>query len=49
MQDSSYDKKMVLDLAHCGNEKLKKAPDEIAKKRGYTATPDWSGPKWGKI
>lgn len=49
MQDSSYDKRMVLDLTNCGNEKLKKAADEIAKKRGYRTTPDWPGPKWGKI
>lgn len=49
MQDSSYDKKMVLDLANCGSEKLKLAAEEIAKKRGYAMTADWLGPKWGEI
>ena len=44
-----YEKKMVLDLANCGNDKLKKAADEIAQKRGYTMTAEWSGPKWGEI
>ncbi len=43
-----YEKKMVLHLAHCGNEKLKKAGNEIAQKRGYALTADWSGPQWGK-
>ena len=42
-----YDKKMVFDFAHCGNEKLKQAADEVAKKRGQKISPDWSGPKWG--
>jgi HEAT repeat protein len=44
-----YNRKMVLDFAFCGNEKLKQAADEIAKKRGYTIASDWSGPKWGTI
>jgi HEAT repeat protein len=44
-----YEKKMAFDFAHSGNEKLKQAADEIAKKRGYTISVDSSGPKWGKM
>ena len=43
-----YDKKMIFDFANCGNEKLKQAVDEVAKKRGLKISPDWSGPKWGR-
>ena len=42
-----YDKRMVFDFAHCGNEKLKQAANEVAKKRGQKISSDWSGPKWG--
>lgn len=42
-----YNKKMVFDFAHCGNEKLKQAADEVAKKRGKKIPSDWPGPKWG--
>ena len=42
-----YEKKMVFDFAHCGNEKLKQAADEVAKKRRQNISSDWSGPKWG--
>jgi hypothetical protein len=48
MQEHPYSKAMIYDLANCGNEKLKKAAEEIAKKMGYPMTPNWSGPKWGK-
>jgi DNA topoisomerase VI subunit B len=48
MQEHSYNKTMIFDLANCGNEKLQKAAEEIAKKMGYAMTPGWSGPKWGK-
>jgi HEAT repeat protein len=48
LQEGCYEKKMVFDFAHCGNEKLKQAAEEIAKKRGYAMPVDWSGPKWGK-
>ncbi len=41
------DKRMVIDFAHCGNEKLKQAANEVAKKRGQKISSDWSGPKWG--
>ena len=43
----AYDKKMILDFAHSGNEKLLQAAQEVARKRGYRISPDWSGPKWG--
>ncbi len=43
----AYDKKMTLDFVHCGNEKLKQAAHEVAQKRGYKISTDWSGPKWG--
>ena len=49
MQKYSYDKKMILDQASCGNDKLKQAAEEIAKKREYPIPADWSGPKWGKM
>ena len=42
-----YDKKMMCDFAHCGNEKLKQAADKAAKKRGRKIDSVWSGPKWG--
>ncbi len=32
LQEGCYEKKMVFDFAYCGNEKLKQAADEIAKK-----------------
>jgi HEAT repeat protein len=44
-----YDKKMIFDFAHCGNEKLKQAAYEVAQKRGHKISSDWSGPKWGVI
>jgi HEAT repeat protein len=44
-----YDKKMVFDFAHCGNEKLKQAAVEVAKNRKQKISPDWSGPRWGVI
>lgn len=47
--EGCYERKMVFDFAHCGNEKLKLAAEEIAKKRGYAMTADWLGPKWGEI
>jgi HEAT repeat protein len=47
--EGCYERKMVFDFAYCGNEKLKQAADEIAKKRGYTIAADWSGPQWGKV
>jgi len=49
LQVGCYEKKMVLDFAYCGNEKLKQAAEEIAKKRKITIAAYWSGPKWGKI
>ncbi len=48
MQGHAYNKTMILDVANCGNEKLKEAAEEIAEKMGYEMTPAWSGPKWGK-
>jgi len=44
---SWYDKKMMCDFVHCGNEKLKQAADKAAKKRGQKVDSAWSGPKWG--
>jgi HEAT repeat protein len=44
-----WDKDMIFDFAHSGNEKLKQAADEIVKKRAYEAPSEWSGPKWGKV
>jgi len=49
MQKCFYDKTMVLDYVGCENEKLKQAGQKIAAEHGYALTPDWSGPKWGKI
>ncbi len=43
----SYDKEMLFDFAHCGNEKLKQAADELARKRGQKISSGRSGPKWG--
>jgi len=48
MEEHRYNKTMIFDLANCGNEKLKGAAEEIAKKMGYAMTPSWSGPKWEK-
>lgn len=47
LKEWSYNKKMVLDFACCGNEKLRQAADEIVRQRGYRIASDWSGPKWG--
>lgn len=49
MQKCFYDKTMVLDFVGCENERLKQAAQKIAKEHKYALTPDWSGPKWGKI
>ena len=49
MQESYYDKTMVLDVANCGNDRLRQAAEGIVKKRGYAIPTDWSGPKWGKV
>jgi len=51
----SWNRTMACDYFNCGNEKLKKAASDRAKKRAesgltyYTAdlTADWQGPKWG--
>jgi hypothetical protein len=49
MQKCYYDKTMVLDYVNCENEKLKQAAQKVATEHKYTLTPDWSGPKWGKM
>jgi HEAT repeat protein len=49
LRELCWDKKMIFDFAHSGNEKLKQAADEIVKKQGYKAPLDWSGPRWGKV
>jgi len=47
LHEGSYDKKLVFDFAYCGNEKLKQAADEIARKRGYGAPPESARLRWG--